>query len=126
MSLPARLLQFALDTQFPSRAVITLHSPWINFALGEKCPSVARCMQAARAILEMYYLLRNTSFDITWLHPFVTVCRRLVLRYNYLTFHVQICWYLAAVVQTHLCKRLIEQGELVLEASCWGEINLLR
>jgi hypothetical protein len=85
-------------------------------------------MQSARAILDKYYLLRNTSFDITWLHPFVTVCRSLVLycRCNHLTVHVQICWYLAAVVQTHLCKQLIEQGELGLEASCWGEINILR
>lgn len=38
----------------------------------------------------------------------------------------QICWYLAAVVQVHLCKRLIEIGDIVAEATTWGEINMLR
>lgn len=38
----------------------------------------------------------------------------------------KICWYLACVVQIHLCKRLIEMGDVVNEATCWGEINMLR
>jgi hypothetical protein len=37
-----------------------------------------------------------------------------------------ICWYLAAVVQVQLCKRLIEIGDRANEANVWGEINLLR
>ncbi|KAG8811590.1 hypothetical protein FRC19_003714 [Serendipita sp. 401] len=93
----------------PHAATITLHSPWVNYADPTHCPSVARCMEAARAILDKYYLLTSTSFDITLLHPFVTIC-----------------WYLAAVVEIHLCKRLIETGDLVGEATCWGEINMLR
>lgn len=93
----------------PHAATITLHSPWVNYAEPATCPSVARCMEAARAILDKYYVLRSTSFDITLLHPFVTIC-----------------WYLAAVVQVHLCKRLIEIGDIVNEATCWGEINMLR
>jgi len=56
-------------------ATITLHSPWVNYAEPATCPSVARCMEAARAILDKYYVLRSTSFDITLLHPFVTVRR---------------------------------------------------
>lgn len=63
----------------PHAATITLHSPWINFAEPATCPSVARCMEAARAILDKYYALRSTSFDITWLHPFVTVSAGLSL-----------------------------------------------
>lgn len=38
----------------------------------------------------------------------------------------RICWYLAAVVQVQLCKRLIEIGDRASEANVWGEINLLR
>ncbi|KAG8815920.1 hypothetical protein FRC17_000537, partial [Serendipita sp. 399] len=107
--------QGAIDTDLyvahlvPHAATITLHSPWVNYADPTRCPSVARCMEAARAILDKYYLLTSTSFDITLLHPFVTIC-----------------WYLAAVVQIHLCKRLIETGDLMGEATCWGEINMLR
>ncbi|CCA70160.1 hypothetical protein PIIN_04099 [Serendipita indica DSM 11827] len=93
----------------PHAATITLHNPWVNYAEPATCPSVARCMEAARAILDKYYLLQSTSFDITLLHPFVTIC-----------------WYLACVVQIHLCKRLIEMGDVVNEATCWGEINMLR
>jgi hypothetical protein len=109
-------------------ATITLHSPWVNYAEPGTCPSVARCMEAARAILDKYYVLRSTSFDITLLHPFVTVSRTVqcnlcpLLKQPYL----QICWYLAAVVQVHLCKRLIEIGDIANEATCWGEINMLR
>lgn len=109
-------------------ATITLHSPWVNYAEPATCPSVARCMEAARAILDKYYVLRSTSFDITLLHPFVTVSRIAVEHLGPLLkcLLFQICWYLAAVVQVHLCKRLIEIGDIANEATCWGEINMLR
>jgi len=68
-----------------------------------------RCLNAARAILDAYYLLTSTTYDITRLHPTVVIC-----------------WYLAAVVQVQLCKRLIEVGDRASEASVWGEINMLR
>ncbi len=38
----------------------------------------------------------------------------------------QICWYLAAVVQTQLCKYFIEIGDTAREQTIWGEINALR
>ena len=38
----------------------------------------------------------------------------------------QICWYLAAVVQTQLCKYFIEIGDTSREQTVWGEINALR
>lgn len=83
-------------------------------------------MEAARAILDKYYLLRSTSFDITLLHPFVTVSCRISDSPRTWLIMRQICWYLAAVVQIHLCKRLIEVGDAANEATCWGEINMLR
>ncbi len=39
---------------------------------------------------------------------------------------VQICWYLAAVVQVQLCKYFIEIGDSEQESTVWGEINVLR
>lgn len=39
---------------------------------------------------------------------------------------VQICWYLAAVVQIQLCKYFIEIGNTEREYGVWGEINVLR
>ena len=43
-----------------------------------------------------------------------------------LTVAAQICWYLAAVVQTQLCKYYIEIGDTLREQTVWGEINALR
>lgn len=56
-----------------------------------------------------YALSSGTSFDITRLHPFVTIV-----------------WYLAAVVQIQLCKYFIELGDNERESTVWGEINVLR
>ncbi|KAF8496657.1 hypothetical protein JB92DRAFT_3225901 [Gautieria morchelliformis] len=92
----------------PHAATITLHNPFINFSTAADA-SAARCLDAARAILTAYYLITSTSFSITRLHPFAVIC-----------------WYLAAVVQVQLCKRLIEIGDRASEANVWGEINLLR
>ncbi|KAF8584497.1 hypothetical protein K439DRAFT_1346065 [Ramaria rubella] len=92
----------------PHAATITLHNPFINFSTAADA-SAARCLDAARAILTAYYLITSTSFSITRLHPFAVIC-----------------WYLAAVVQVQLCKRLIEIGDRANEANVWGEINLLR
>lgn len=39
---------------------------------------------------------------------------------------MQICWYLAAVVQVQLCKYFIEIGDTSRESTVWGEINALR
>ena len=39
---------------------------------------------------------------------------------------VQICWYLAAVVQIQLCKYFIETGDTDREYGIWGVINVLR
>jgi len=39
---------------------------------------------------------------------------------------VQICWYLAAVVQIQLCKYYIETGDTDQEYGAWGVINVLR
>lgn len=39
---------------------------------------------------------------------------------------VQICWYLAAVVQVQLCKYFIETGDTDREYGVWGVINVLR
>ncbi|KAG8906728.1 hypothetical protein FRC01_007909 [Tulasnella sp. 417] len=104
----------ALDTDLymahivPHAATITLHNPYIDFS-DPHCPSANRCLRAARSILNAYYLLMSTSFDIKRLHPFVTIC-----------------WYLAAVVLVQQCRRLIDIGDRQNEAAVWGEINLLR
>jgi hypothetical protein len=92
----------------PHAATITLHNPHMDFASGN-CISAHRCLRAAKEILNAYYLITSTSFDIKRLHPFVTIC-----------------WYLAAVVLVQLCRRLIEIGDRAAEANVWGEINLLR
>jgi hypothetical protein len=39
---------------------------------------------------------------------------------------IQICWYLAAVVQIQLCKYFIETGDTDREYGVWGVINVLR
>lgn len=39
---------------------------------------------------------------------------------------IQICWYLAAVVQVQLCKYFIEINDGERESTVWGEINVLR
>jgi hypothetical protein len=56
----------------PSSATITLHNPYINFSHPEGV-STSRCLNASRAILTQHYTLAASSFDITRLHPFVTV-----------------------------------------------------
>ncbi|KAG9015645.1 hypothetical protein FRB90_004598, partial [Tulasnella sp. 427] len=104
----------ALDTDLymahivPHAATITLHNPYIDFS-DPNCPSAHRCLRAAGLILNAFYLLKSTSFDIKRLHPFATIC-----------------WYLAAVVLVQQCRRLIDIGDRQNEALVWGEINLLR
>ncbi|KIY62449.1 hypothetical protein CYLTODRAFT_438894 [Cylindrobasidium torrendii FP15055 ss-10] len=92
----------------PHAAAITLHNPYLDFTDPQSL-STSRCVNAARSILSAYYMLSATSLDITRLHPFITIC-----------------WYLAAVVQVHLCKYFIEIGDAEREATVWGEINVLR
>ncbi|KAI1793941.1 hypothetical protein LXA43DRAFT_884711 [Ganoderma leucocontextum] len=92
----------------PHAATITLHNPYLNFS-DPRSVSTNRCVSATRAILAAYYRLSETSLDMTRLHPFVTIC-----------------WYLAAVVQTQLCKYFIEIGDTAREQTVWGEINALR
>lgn len=57
--------------------------------------------------------------DCTWNHPSFNPCSSLIVV-------SQICWYLAAVVQTQLCKYFIEIGDTAREQTVWGEINALR
>ena len=40
--------------------------------------------------------------------------------------NIKICWYLAAVVKTQVCKHMIQIGDSVNEFHVWGEINVLR
>lgn len=86
-----------------------------------------RCLDASRAILAQHYTLASSSFDITRLHPVVTV-RTLFLEQvrQRANTNVQICWYLAAVVQVQLCKYFIEIGDTDREYGVWGVINVLR
>jgi len=56
-----------------SSAAITLHNPFIDFDNPQSI-STARCVNAARRILESYYSLSATSLDITRLHPFIVAC----------------------------------------------------
>ncbi|KAI9460975.1 hypothetical protein BJY52DRAFT_1360887 [Lactarius psammicola] len=92
----------------PHAATITLHNPYIDFSDPQNV-STSRCIEASRAILAQHYILASSSFDITRLHPFVTIC-----------------WYLAAVVQIQLCKYFIETGDTDREYGVWGVINVLR
>lgn len=92
----------------PHAATITLHNPYIDFS-DPNCLSTSRCLEASRAILAQHYTLASSSFDITRLHPFATIC-----------------WYLAAVVQIQLCKYFIEIGDTDREYGVWGVINVLR
>ncbi|OJT03012.1 hypothetical protein TRAPUB_6355 [Trametes pubescens] len=92
----------------PHAAAITLHNPYLNFSDSASL-STRRCIHATRSILAAYYRLSETSLDHTRLHPFATIC-----------------WYLAAVVQTQLCKYFIEIGDTSREQTVWGEINALR
>ena len=107
-------------------ATITLHNPYIDI-LDRQSVSTLRCVEASRAILAQHYTLASSSFDITRLHPFVTVRtlfrERVRRRANTI---VQICWYLAAVVQVQLCKYFIETGDTDREYGVWGVINVLR
>jgi len=104
----------ALDTDLymvhviPHAATITLHNPYIDFNERESLSTI-RCLTSARTILSYYYLLTSTSFDMTRLHPFVTIC-----------------WYLAAVVNVQLCKHFIESGDTEQETNTWAEINVMR
>ncbi|KAI0321367.1 hypothetical protein OF83DRAFT_1100013 [Amylostereum chailletii] len=93
----------------PHAAAITLHNPYLDLKNDPQGLSTTRCIEASRAILSQHYTLTATSFDISRLHPFATIC-----------------WYLAAVVQVQLCKYFIELGETDREYAVWGEINILR
>ncbi|KAH9175263.1 hypothetical protein EDB89DRAFT_1847750 [Lactarius sanguifluus] len=92
----------------PHAATITLHNPYVDFS-DPQGVSTSRCLEASRAILAQHNILASSSFDITRLHPFVTIC-----------------WYLAAVVQIQLCKYFIEIGDTDREYGVWGVINVLR
>ena len=56
----------------PLSATITLHNPYIDFS-DPQSVSTSRCVEASRSILAQHYTLASSSFDITRLHPFVTV-----------------------------------------------------
>ena len=113
-------------------ALITLHNNFIDFS-NDQSISTMRCIQATRAILNALHKLSETSLDPTRLHPFIVV-RLLSLMMHALWLiaallrgrSVQICWYLAAVVQVQLCKYFIEIGDTSRESTVWGEINALR
>ncbi|SRR5260221_5255106 len=59
-------------TFLPSSATITLHNPYVDFS-DPQSVSTSRCVDASRRILAQHYTLASSSFDITRLHPFVTV-----------------------------------------------------
>lgn len=116
-------------------ATITLHNPYLNFE-DMSIPSTRRCLAAADAILDAYYVFQKaTAYStvfyprpIAKLHPFATVSK---IRYLFQVFHltvvrIEICWYLAAVVKVQVCKYMIEIGEASREIEVWGEINALR
>jgi hypothetical protein len=89
--------------------------------------STQRCLTSSQAILSTYYMLTHNSLDISRLHPFVTVSTRMqAIRMRQADSLWQICWYLAAVVQVHVCKHSIERGDLEGEAAAWEQINVLR
>ena len=44
--------------------------------------STGRCVRAARAIYDSLMLVKATSFDITKMHPFVTVCTNTTTHLN--------------------------------------------
>jgi hypothetical protein len=72
---PHAYVTFTLCDQsphLPSSAAITLHNPYIDFS-DPQGVSTTRCVAASRAILSQHYTLASSSFDITRLHPFVTV-----------------------------------------------------
>ncbi len=121
-----RLLRPIPSRTFKS-ATITLHNPYIDFS-DPQSVSTSRCVEASRAILAQHYTLASSSFDITRLHPFVTVCHITTQPSvaPLICLSVQICWYLAAVVQIQLCKYFIETGDTDREYGVWGVINVLR
>ncbi|TDL28495.1 hypothetical protein BD410DRAFT_226567 [Rickenella mellea] len=101
----------------PHAATITLHNHLLDWK-NPKCISNTRCMAAAQAILDAYYVFMNASSTpmpasapppVTRLHPFVVIC-----------------WYLAAVVKVRVCTRMIEIGDSTGELEVWKEINNLR
>jgi hypothetical protein len=62
-------------------------------------------------------------YEIASLRGGMSAC----MRNNHLySSQIQICWYLAAVVQVQLCKYFIEIGDSERESTVWGEINVLR
>jgi len=103
----------------PHAATITLHNPYINFG-GQITGSTKRCVDAANAILSAYrvfetyhacWMATHAQSPITLdkLHPFVTIC-----------------WYLAAVVKSQVCKHMIEIQDIDQELKAWADINELR
>ena len=66
-------------------------------------------MEAARAILDKYYVLRSTSFDITLLHPFVTVGK------TYCSTLQGLMYSRSAGTLLLLCKFICASGSLKLE-----------
>ena len=67
-----RFLRPTPSPVFLSSATITLHNPYVDFS-DPQSVSTSRCVEASRAILAQHYTLASSSFDITRLHPFVTV-----------------------------------------------------
>lgn len=54
------------------RVIILLHDPHANVG-GSGCLSAFKILEAARAILDLIYSVRGSSYDVTLLDFFVTV-----------------------------------------------------
>jgi len=87
-------------------AVILLHDPYAHVH-SPGCVSAFRILEASRSILDLIYIVRSTSFDITLLDPFCAV-RYLPLkdppfRITDLNFG-QFSWYMAGRVLVRFCQ----------------------
>ena len=68
---PVVQLQFLTHVGLCS-AIILLHDPYAHVH-SPGCVSAFRILEASRSILDLIYIVRSTSFDITLLDPFCAV-----------------------------------------------------
>jgi hypothetical protein len=68
---PVAQYQFLIHIDLHS-AIILLHDPYAHVQ-SPGCVSGFRILEASRRILDLIYIVRSTSFDITLLDPFCAV-----------------------------------------------------
>ena len=108
------------------RATIMLHDPHAEVRLSS-CVSSQKVLTAARAILDLIYNIWSTSFDITLLDSFCSVCHNFFISLKYPPKQdiYQFCWFAGGRVLVRFLQAALANQTLDQISTLRGEIDFL-